>query len=134
MSFNKTALCISLFISVVQYVPFDILYQSIDLWKPMFPTWSICRFCTRDNLDFQSKDVSLGTFKCRTREIHNAHVHSALKNATICQGAKTYVFKEHITYFQVSMDFPPDIVHDLFKDVLIELVCCLCESFSHLMD
>lgn len=80
---------------------------------------SICRFCTGDKSEFQTKDVKSGAFQLRTRDIHDVHVQSAQENASICCGVKKLcVLTEHLLHFHVSTGYPPDIVHDLFEGVV----------------
>ena len=42
-----------------------------------FSWGSVCRFCTGDKSEFQTKDVKSGAFQLRTRDVHDAHVQSA---------------------------------------------------------
>lgn len=83
----------------------------------------ICRFCTGQKSEFQTKDVGSGAFQLRTRDIHDAHVQTAKENESFCCGVKRQcVLTEHL----VSTGYPPDIVHDLFEGVVpVELACCL---------
>ncbi|XP_035848765.1 uncharacterized protein LOC118493311 [Sander lucioperca] len=92
-----------------------------------FSGGSICRFCTGDKSEFQTKDVKSGAFKLRTRDLHDVHVQSAQKNATICCGVKKQcVLTDHLSHFHVSTGYPPDIVHDLFEGVVpVELARCI---------
>lgn len=87
----------------------------------------ICRFCTAQKEDIQSKDVQSGAFLLRTKEIHEAHVKSAQESETNCFGVKrACVLTEHLHHFHVSTGYPPDIVHDLFEGIVpSELALCL---------
>lgn len=65
-----------------------------------FSGGSICRFCTGDKSEFQTKDVKSGAFQLRTRDIHDVHVQSAQESATICCGVKKQcVLTEHLFSF-----------------------------------
>lgn len=92
-----------------------------------FSGGSICRYCTGDKSEFQTKDVKSGAFQLRTRDIHDVHVLSAQESATICCGVKKQcVLTEHLSHFHVSTGYPPDIVHDLFEGVVpTELARCI---------
>lgn len=88
-----------------------------------FSGGSICRFCTGNKSEFQTKDVKSGAFQLRTRIIHDAQVQSAQENATICCGVKKQcVFlTKHLSFFHVSTGYPPYIVHV----VPVELARCI---------
>nr|XP_046269580.1 uncharacterized protein LOC124072313 isoform X1 [Scatophagus argus] len=92
-----------------------------------FSGGSICRFCTGDKSEFQSKDVKSGVFQRRTKETHNVHVQTAQERAAICYGVKKQcVLTERLSHFHVSSGYPPDIVHDLFEGVVpVELARCI---------
>lgn len=92
-----------------------------------FSGGSICRFCTGDKSEFQTKDVKSGAFQLRTRDIHDVHVQSAQESATICCGIKKpCVLTENLSHFHVSTGYPPDIVHDLFEGIVpVELARCI---------
>lgn len=92
-----------------------------------FSCGSICRFCTGDRSEFQTKDVSSGAFILRTKDIHDNHVLSAQESERICCGVKKQcVLTEHLSHFHVNTGYPPDIVHDLFEGVVqVELARCL---------
>lgn len=92
-----------------------------------FSGGSICRFCTGDKSEFQTKDVKSGAFQLRTRDNHDVHVQSAQDNASICCGVKKLcVLTEHLSHFHVSTGYPPDIMHDLFEGVVpVELARCI---------
>lgn len=59
----------------------------------------VCRFCTAQKLDIQSKDVQSGDFVLRTKEIHDVHVKSAQETKTNCFGVKrACVLTENLIY------------------------------------
>ena len=101
--------------------------HSLGGFVESFSGGSICRFCTGDKSEFQTKDVKSGYFQLRTRDIHDVHVLSAQESATICCGVKKQcVLTEHLSHFHVSTGYPPDIVHDLFEGVVpVELARCI---------
>lgn len=48
----------------------------------------ICRFCTAQKVDIQSKDIQSSAFLLRNKEIHEAHLKSALETEKNCCGVK----------------------------------------------
>lgn len=101
--------------------------HSIGGFLESFSGGSICRFCTGQKSEFQTKDVGSGVFQLRTRDIHDAHVQTAKENESFCCGVKRQcVLTEHLSHFHVSTGYPPDIVHDLFEGVVpVELARCI---------
>lgn len=87
----------------------------------------ICRFCTAEKSEINSKNVLTGAFEHRNKEQHDSHVKSAQENGTSCFGVKrACIFTEHLTHFHVTRGYPPDIVHDLFEGIVPhELALCL---------
>ncbi len=92
----------------------------------------VCRFCTAQKVDIQSKDVQSGDFVLRTKEIHDADVKSALETETNCFGVKrACVLTENLNHFHVSTGYPPDLVHNLLEGVVpFELAHCFSVLIS----
>jgi len=92
----------------------------------------ICRFCTAQKVDIQTKDVQSGAFLLRTKEIHEAHLKSAQETDTNCFGVKrACVLTENLQHFHVNTGYPPDIVHDLFEGIVpSELALCFSVLIS----
>lgn len=97
-----------------------------------FSHGSVCRFCTGDRSEFQTKDVRSGAFQLRTRDIHDVHVQSAQANNTISCGVKRHcILTKHLSHFHVTTGYPPDILHDLFEGVVpVELAHCISPLIS----
>lgn len=87
----------------------------------------ICRFCTAQKVDIQSKDVHSGAFSLWTKEIHDAHLTIAQDTETSCWEVKQACpLTEHLQQFHVSTGHLPDIVHYLFEGIVpLELAQCL---------
>lgn len=90
----------------------------------------ICRFCVakKTEIQFLTADV----FECRTRELHLAHLKSALETSSLCCGVKRdCVLTKSLSHFDVISGFPPDIVHDFFEGIIpVELAECLAVLIS----
>ncbi len=81
-----------------------------------FSSHYICRFCTAEKVDIQTKDVQSGAFLLQTKETHEAHVKSAQETETNCFGIKrACVLTEHLKHFHVNTGYPPDIAHDFLR-------------------
>lgn len=93
----------------------------------------ICRFCTAQKHEIQTHSVSSGAFRLRTKECHEEHVKCAGETSTHCFGVKgPCVLTQHLSHFQVTKGYPPDIVHDIFEGVVpVELACCLSVLISN---
>lgn len=93
----------------------------------------VCRFCTAENVDIQTKEVNSGAFCVRTEDIHVSHL-KAIEEKTLVNhfGVKRKcVLSEHLSYFNVTQSFPPDIAHDLFEGIIsVELALCLTVLIS----
>lgn len=59
--------------------------------------------------------------------MHELHVKSAIDTEKACCGVKRQcVLSTHLSHFNVSTRYPPDIAHDLFEGILpVELAHCL---------
>lgn len=85
-------------------------------------------------VDFaQQKDQSSRLKKLETeillaRDIHANHLRKIEENKLPnCYGVKSNcILSKHLSYFDVTTGFPPDIVHDLFEGIVsFELALCL---------
>lgn len=94
--------------------------HSIAGFVEFFSGRYICRFCTADRLDFQTKDVGAGGFSQRTEEIHTSHLKTLEENSLAnCYGVtRKCVLSEKLCHFNVTTGFPPDIAHDLFEGIV----------------
>lgn len=93
----------------------------------------VCRFCTADRFDFQTKDVGAGGFSPRTEEIHTSHLKTLEENSlSNCYGVtRKCVLSEKLSHFNVTTGFPPDIAHDLFEGIVpVEISLCLTVFIS----
>lgn len=96
-------------------------------FKESFSGQYICRFCTAQKVEIQSKDVHSGAFSLRTKGIHGTHLKIAQDTETSCFGVKRACpLTEHLKHFHISTGYPPGIVHDLFEGIVpFELALCL---------
>lgn len=88
----------------------------------------ICRFCTAERSEIQTNEVRDEVFTLRTKDIHEDHVRILEKNNLPSYfGVKSRcILSKHLSYFDVTTGFPPDIVHDLFEGIVpFELALCL---------
>ncbi|XP_049333152.1 uncharacterized protein LOC125804583 isoform X1 [Astyanax mexicanus] len=88
----------------------------------------VCRFCTAEKSEFQANEVRSGTFTLRTKEVHADHLRILDENQldSYCGVKSNCTLSKHLTYFNVTTGFPPDIVHDLFEGIVpFELALCL---------
>jgi len=93
-----------------------------------FSSAYVCRFCTAQKLDFQTRDVGSGAFSLRTEEGHARHLKTLEEESLAnCFGVKRRcVLSEKLAHFNVTTGFPPDIVHDLFEGIVPrEIALCL---------
>lgn len=88
----------------------------------------VCRFCTADRLEFQTKDFEAGGFSQRTEEIHASHLKTLEENslANCYDVTRKCVLSEKLSHCNVTTGFPPDIAHDLFEGIVpFEISHCL---------
>lgn len=88
----------------------------------------VCRFCTAERREFQTKEVRSGVFTLRTKDIHADHLRIIEENELPnYYGVKSKcILSKHLEYFDTTTGFPPDIVHDLFEGIVpFELSLCL---------
>lgn len=88
----------------------------------------VCRFCTAEKSEFQTTEVKSEVFTLRTKDIHAEHLRVLEENNLASYyGVKSRcILSKHLSYFDVTTGFPPDIVHDLFEGVVpFELALCL---------
>lgn len=71
--------------------------------------------------------MKTGAFEYRSKEVHQLHVRQAQETGVSCFGVKTScILTDSLAHFDVLTGFPPDIVHNLFKGiVLVELARCI---------
>ncbi|KAF7656394.1 hypothetical protein LDENG_00041990 [Lucifuga dentata] len=93
-----------------------------------FRSTYFCRFCVATQTDMQTSDAVSGSFKMRTKELHDHIVQETQNN----DGEENYgvkhscILSDHLSYFHPITGFPPDILHDLFEGVIpVELAHCL---------
>lgn len=88
----------------------------------------VCRFCTAESLQFQTKEVRSEVFTLRTKDIHADHLWILEENKlpSYYDEKIKCILSKHLSYFDVTTGFPPDIVHDLFEGIVpFELALCL---------
>lgn len=88
----------------------------------------ICRFCTAERSEIQTNEVRDEVFTLRTKDIHADHVRILEENNLSSYfGVKSgCILSKHISYFDVTTGFPPNIVHDLFEgNVPFEFALCV---------
>ena len=83
----------------------------------------VCRFCTAERSEFQTKEVRSGDFTLRTKDIHADHLRILKENKLPnYYGVKSNcVLSKHLSYFDVTTGFPPDILHYLKELFLLNL-------------
>ena len=104
------------------------LFGFVESFSANYP----CRFCTMHKAEMQSnylEDIAL----LRSKDVHNRHVNSCIDNP---EGAPFYgVMKKsplnELTYFHVTDNFTPDIMHDWLEGVCgFELKLILCNLIN----
>lgn len=88
----------------------------------------VCRFCTAETVQIQTTEVNGECFCLRTKEIHEEHLRQLQDNGleNYYGVKKQCTLSKHLSYFDVTSGFPPDIVHDLFEGIVpFELSLCL---------
>ncbi|KAK0144205.1 hypothetical protein N1851_017432 [Merluccius polli] len=96
----------------------------------------VCRFCTAENVDIQTKEVKSGLFSARSKEIHTSHLKALEENSFSSHfGIKRKcVLSEKLSYFSVTQSFPPDIAHDIFEGIVpVEIALCLTTNRPHVV-
>lgn len=88
----------------------------------------VCRFCTAETSEFQTIEVRSEVFTLRTKDIHADHLRIIEENKLPSYyGVKSKcILSKHLSHFDVTTGFPPDVVHDLFEGIVpFELALCL---------
>ncbi|KAA8580464.1 hypothetical protein FQN60_005999, partial [Etheostoma spectabile] len=88
----------------------------------------VCRFCTAENVDIQTKEVNSGVFCARSKDNHTSHLKAIEENSLSSHFGvkKKCVLSENLSYFSVTQSFPPDIAHDIFEGIVpVEIALCL---------
>lgn len=88
----------------------------------------VCRFCTAETSEFQTIEVRSEVFTLRTKDIHADHLRIIEENKwPSYYGVKSKcILSKHLSHFDVTTGFPPDVVHDLFEGIVpFELALCL---------
>lgn len=108
-------------VTVVSVVANNLGAHSVAGFVENFTGSYICQFCLGERSEFQSKEVSCGSFQWRTKEQHTLHVQTAVSspNRTPCYGVKKQcALSEKLDHFHVTSGYPPDVLHDLLEGIV----------------
>lgn len=89
----------------------------------------MCRFCTATREEIQTKNVSSGFYKLRTKDAHDRQIQEIKQDPSkvALYGVKgKCVLSERLKYFHAVDGFPLDILHDFLEGVFpFELYLCI---------
>ena len=101
-------------------------------FRQVFNSGRICRMCMISYSELKDtiseKDVIL-----RTKKTHEYHVQAAMENhdnAAIYGVNEPSIFSG-LEYFDVTMGFPPDIMHDCMEGVIPKITAAIIEKLVH---
>lgn len=115
--------------SVICVIADNLGAHSLAGFVESFSACYVCRYCTGELSDFQTKEVRAGLFQARTKDDHSRHIQSLKDNPSVknvCGVKRTCPLTSHLQYFHAVTGYPPDILHDLLEGVVPrELALCL---------